>query len=226
MDWLTFLLPQAFIVGWSAYLSPPALLIAAGWAVASGMAIPQLHTGHQHRLRAAALLTICCLGFVVALMAGAREHEQVVRADEQQRSIADDIAGIAATLRGPKPAADHVLAAAAAALQQQAETLQRQTAELAGLRQQVSRMERLPPNPDVLYKGDIPMAVVAAPSIDAGARRVVFKTVTAHTDLDMAAPFTFRGWLITCTARAHAGLIGAAGIDTVTYWNLPCTISP
>jgi hypothetical protein len=127
-------------------------------------------------------------------------------------------------LNGRQAAPDRVLAAAAVALRQQTEQLQRQTAELAGLREQVGRIERLPPNPDVLYKGDVPMAVVASPLIDAGARRVVFKTVTAHIDLDMTTPFAFRGWLITCAAAAHAGVITGAGVDNVKYWDLPCMI--
>jgi hypothetical protein len=209
---------------WIAYFSPQALLFAVGWGVASGMAIPHLQTGREHRLRSLALLLICCLGLVVALVAGARQQEQALRTDDQQKAIAAGVARIAAALSvttaasAKNAAPDHVLVTVA-------DRIQQQNLELAALRQQVGRIERLPPNPDVLYKGDVPMAVVDAPIINTGARRIVFKTVMAHADLDTSTPFLFRRWLVECAPSAHTGVITGT-IDSVKYWDLRCTIEP
>lgn len=212
-------------MGWSGLLSPHALMAAVGWIVAGGMAIPHIHIDERHRVRSAVPAAICCLGLVVTLIAGVVEQQRMRSADQQQELIADGVAHIARALKTPTTAPDRVLTAAATALQQQTQELQRQTLELAELRQQIGRLERLPPNPDVLYKGDVPMAVIAVPTIDAAARHILFKTVTAHADLDMTTPFLFRGWQLRCTATAHAGLIAGTAVDHITYWDLPCTIA-
>jgi hypothetical protein len=208
---------------WIAYFSPQALLFAVGWGVAGGMAIPHLQTAREHRLRSLALLLICCLGLVVALVAGARQQEQALRNDDQQKAIAAGIGRIAAALSVTAASAknatpDHLLATVA-------DKIQQQNLELAALREEVGRLVRLPPNPDVLYKGDAPMAVVDMPMINPGAKRIIFKTVMAHGDLDTTTPFLFRRWLIKCAPSAHTGVITGM-VDSVKYWDLACTIEP
>jgi hypothetical protein len=208
-----------FHVGWSPFFSPHALIAAVGWIVASGMAIPHIAIDQQHRLRSFVPTAICCLGLVVALLAAVLEHERTRFADQQQQVIADGIANIARALdaKTVKAAApDQVLATAAAKLVQQSE-------ELAALRQQMDRPAYLAPNPDVLYRGDVPMAVVDSPIIDNNTRRIVFKEAISHSQLDMTTPFLFRSWTIRCVARLHTEKITGT-VDNVKYWDLPCQI--
>lgn len=180
------------------------------------MAIPHLHIDRQHRLRSLALMTICCLGLAVSLIAGAREHEQMRLADQQQQAIAAGITKIAGALSTQTAAPDRILASAAARLVQQDQ-------DLASLRQQINGLQHAPPNPDVLYKGDVPVAVVNSPVIDQGSRRIVFRVVTAHAELDMTTPFWFRTWSIKCVAKLQTGMINGA-FENLKYWDLPCEI--
>lgn len=186
------------------------------------MAIPHFHIDERRRTRSLAPIAICCLGLLVTLAAGALDHQRLRSADRQQQAIAAGVAVIASRLdtRTPTPAAapDPALTAAEARVRQQDE-------ELARLRRQAQRPAYLPPNPDVLYKGDVPMAVVEQPVIDAAAKRVRFKLVLAHGDLDMTTPFLFRRWSLDCAPARHAGVI-AGGLDHVKYWDLPCRIAP
>jgi hypothetical protein len=182
------------------------------------MAIPHLQIAEQHRARSFAPLAICCLGLLVTLAAGIVENERSRMSDRRQQVIATDVAKIAQALKTRPAAPDPAFAAART-------TLARQTKELAQLRQVLSRRTYLPPNPDVLYKGVVPIAVVDTPIINAAARRILFKVVIAHRELDMTTPFLFRAWSLHCTATAHAGVIGS-GANEVKYWNLPCAIEP
>jgi hypothetical protein len=87
-----------FDFDWSDLLSLQALFAGGGWGVSSIMAIAGLHLAKPHRGRSTALLIVCALVFIAALIEGAREHKDARIAQEQQNKIADGITALQSKL--------------------------------------------------------------------------------------------------------------------------------
>jgi hypothetical protein len=79
-------------------------------------------------------------------------------------------------------------------------------------------------DPQRLYAGDLPVALVAAAPVNSDDKTVTFPEITARGLLAMDQPYEYKNWKLSCGGVQSYSVLGAGAAREFSYSHLICKI--
>jgi hypothetical protein len=98
------------------------------------------------------------------------------------------------------------------------------TALAAGTQARVKDRDHRTRDPQRLYADDTPVALVAAPTINADEKTLTFPEVTAEILLATDRPYQYKNWKLSCGGTQSYSALGDGATREFSYSHLICKI--